>query len=204
MQQDGNQEWQQPNTQPAEVPYQPVTPQDIPSYDQNIEEPAQSESQVDEAPDDGAVLRWQGPEYVEHDRGVKWYIVFVIVAITLMAAAIFLIKSITFTILIPVMALALFVYTRRPAQYINYTVGRKGIHVNDKLYPYADFKAFAVNTRDGASSIIVIPRKRFQMALIAYFPEEVGEALVDMLAARLPMQTYAPDFMDKLLTKLRI
>lgn len=132
---------QQPNTQPAEVPYQPVTPQDIPSYDQNIEEPAQSESQVDEAPDDGAVLRWQGPEYVEHDRGVKWYIVFVIVAIALMAAAT-LIKSITFTILIPVMALALFVYTRRPAQYISFTIGRKRTTKRSTInyILYADFK----------------------------------------------------------------
>ena len=42
------------------------------------------------------------------------------------------------------------------------------------------------------------------MGLIAYFPENVGEELVDMLAARLPMQTYTPDFLDKLLAKLRI
>jgi hypothetical protein len=42
------------------------------------------------------------------------------------------------------------------------------------------------------------------MGLTAYFPEEVGEPLVDMLAARLPMQPHQPDAIDKLLTKLRI
>ena len=205
MQQDGNQEWQQPSAQPSEAPYQPIQSNSPEALDGPIETP-QPGGQDDSPLESGGepVLRWQGPEYIEHDRDAIWYVVFGIVTLVFMAIAIFLIKSITFTILIPVMAVALFVYTRRPAQNINYTVGRKGIHVNDKLYPYSDFKAFAVNTRDGVSSIVVIPRKRFQMGLIAYFPENVGEELVDMLAARLPMQTYTPDFLDKLLAKLRI
>lgn len=203
MQQDENQEWQQPNTQPSGMPYQPV----MPEQDSSVGVDDLTQTEVDNQPvnvDDSAVLRWEGPEYIEHDRDNRWYVIFGIITLAFMAAAIFLIKSITFTVLIPVMALALFFYTRRPAQNINYTVGRKGIHVNDKLYSYSDFKAFAVNTREGINSVVIIPRKRFQMALIAYFPEEVGETLVDMLAARLPMKTYTPDFLDKLLTKLRI
>lgn len=205
MKEDEKQEWQQPSAQPGGAPYQP----------NQDDAPRQPEAQVDgraeaddvlqsDAQDDGAVLRWEGPEYAEHDRDKKWYIIFAVVTLLLMAASIFLIQSITFTILIPVMAAALFVYVRRPPQLISYTLSRKGLHVGDKMYAYGELKAFAINSSTGAHSVILIPRKRFQMAITAYFPEEVGEPLVDMLAARLPMQTYTPDFLDKLLAKLHI
>lgn len=206
MQQDENQDWQQPHAQPGGAPYQPTSDDSEGSVN---EQPTDEGAQVD-APsqasteDDDAVLRWEGPEYVVSDRGGKWYIFFALVTLALMAISIFLIGSITFTILIPVMAVALFVYIRRPPQQISYVLSRKGIHVNDKIYTYDQLKAFAVNSAAGVHSVILIPRKRFQMAITAYFPEEVGEPLVDMLAARLPMQTYTPDFLDKLLAKLHI
>lgn len=204
MQQDENQEWQQPNTQRGGAPYQPdhdEAPQTV-EEQPNDEDMANKESA--DSQDDGAVLRWQGPEYAEHDRDKKWYVIFAFVTILLMGASIFLIQSITFTILIPVMAAALFIYVRRPPQMISYTLSRKGLHVGDKMYGYGELKAFAINSTTGAHSVILIPRKRFQMAVVAYFPEEVGEPLVDMLAARLPMQTHTPDFLDKLLAKLHI
>jgi hypothetical protein len=37
-----------------------------------------------------------------------------------------------------------------------------------------------------------------------YFPEDVGEALVDMLAARIPMNEVKQDAIDHLLARLRL
>jgi len=203
--QDGNEEYRQPSPQAGGAPYQPVSD----NQDMSGETEAQlggvavAEAQVD-SEDDGAVLRWQGPEYLAHARDKMWYVIFGIVTLALMAVAIFLIQSVTFAVLIPVMAAALFVYTRRDPQAINYTLSRKGLHVNDKMYPYDTFKAFAVYSHAGNHSVILLPRKRFQMGVTAFFPEEAGESLVDMLAARLPMQNHSPDFIDRLLAKLRI
>lgn len=206
MQNDDNQEWQQPSARPGGAPYQPNA-DDAPQADSEapFEAPESQAKEADDTPEDeSSVLRWEGPEYAEHDRDKKWYVIFAVVTLGLMAASIFLIQSITFTVLIPVMAVALFVYVRRTPQLISYTLGRKGLHVNDKMYAYGELKAFAINSHAGMHSVILIPRKRFQIAVTAYFPEEVGEPLVDMLAARLPMQTYTPDFLDKLLAKLHI
>lgn len=200
------QHYQQPNEQATGAPYQatatdaavPPEPAAVPADSQNTQtDPAATPHE-----DDDAVLRWDGPEYITHDHNPRWYIILGVVTLALMAAAIFLFDSITFAILIPVMTAALVVYTRRGPQTITYTVSRQGIHVGEKLYPYDAFKSFAVSSHGGHHSVILVPRKRFQMALTAYFPEEVGEPLVDMLAARLPMQTHTPDFMDKLLAKL--
>ena len=149
-------------------------------------------------------MRWQAHEYIHHNRSAGWFILFAIVVLGLIAAAIFLIKSITFAILVPVMAAALLVYIHRPPRLLEYTLSRQGVHVNDHLYPFGEFKAFGV-IRDGQEySVMLLPTKRFKPGVTIYFPEESGEAIVDMLGARLPMQELHLDVVDKILRKLRI
>ncbi len=154
--------------------------------------------------DDAALLRWEGTEYVHSGRSAKWYIIFGVVTVAAVVAAIMLLKSITFAILIPVMVVALLVYVRRAPDVLQYTLSRKGIHVNDKLFTYDQFKSFGVVSYNGSHSVVLTPRKRFQIGQTLYFPEEIGEQLVDMLAERLPMKEAAPDAIDKLLAKLHL
>ena len=62
---------------------------------------------VDE--DDQSVLRWKEAEYVQYEQSRTWFVVLGVVVVVLMAVAFFLMKSITFAILIPIMAVALVV-----------------------------------------------------------------------------------------------
>jgi hypothetical protein len=154
--------------------------------------------------DDAALLRWEAGEYQHHSRSAVWYVIFAVIAVIAVVLAIVIVKSITFAILIPVMALALIVYVRRAPDVIQYTLSRKGLHVNDKLYTYDTFKAFGIISSPTSHSVVLVPRKRFQIGQTVYFPEEIGEQLVDMLAARLPMNEIAPDAIDRLLAKLHL
>ena len=210
-----------PQVAPAQ-PIQPVpAPQPLADTPVIIAEPA-SEAPVavqdavlaEEAPvmqsvdslstDDVALLRWEGTEYVHSTRSVKWYIIFGVVTVAAVVAAIMLLKSVTFAILIPVMVIALLVYVRRAPDTLQYVLSRKGIHVNDKLFTFDQFKSFGVLSYNSAHSVVLTPRKRFQIGQTLYFPEEVGEQLVDMLAERLPMKEVAPDAIDRLLAKLHL
>jgi hypothetical protein len=121
-----------------------------------------------------------------------------------MAIAIFLIKSITFIILVPVMAVALFVYVNRPPRMIDYTLSRKGLHINDRLYSFTEFKGFGVIHDGKEYSVLLLPIKRFVPGVSVYFPEQAGEAIVDILGTRLPMQELRLDFVDRIIRKLRI
>jgi hypothetical protein len=78
-------------------------------------------------------VRWQANEYIHHEKNLIWFIIFTIVVMALIAVAIFVIKSITFAVLVPVMAAALLVYTHRPPRLVDYTLSRQGVHVNDHL-----------------------------------------------------------------------
>ena len=124
-------------------------------------------------------------EYIHHERNILWFVVFAVVVLALMAIAIFLMDSISFAILVPVMAAALLVYVHRPPRVLDYTLSRQGLHVNDHLYPFSDFKGFGVIHDGEEYSVMLIPIKRFQPGVVVYFPEEAGEAIVDMLGARL-------------------
>ena len=149
-------------------------------------------------------VHWQATEYIHHEKNMGWFIVFGIVVLGFMAIAIFLINSITFAILIPVMAAALLVYTHRPPRILDYTLSSKGLYVNEKLYPLPEYKSFGIIQDAGEFSVMLIPVKRFKPGVTVYFPENAGEAIVDMLGARLPMQDLRLDAIDRLIRKLRI
>lgn len=214
-------EWQQPTEQPSQAPYavateeqpphEPVvslTPDDYPPdpVPVSVENPVLLEDEAPNSASSGSEepVRWQAHEYIHHEKNAVWFMLFGLVVIALILLAIFVIQSITFAILVPVMAASLLVYSHRPPRLLNYTLSRQGLHINEKLYPFADFKGFGV-IRDGSEySVMLIPVKRFLPGVSVYFPEEAGEAIVDMLGARLPMQELHLDFVDKLVRKLRI
>ena len=209
--------WQQPAapTQSG-LPYQPVIPEQAAEPQPEPSEPMTQDfsnptddvmDQPDAIPqgtEDEALLRWQATEYVDHDRTVGWYVMLGVICLILVAVAVLFMKSWTFALLIPVMAVALVVYTRRPPALLNYTLSRKGLYVNDHLYAYDTFRGFSVVNHGNQHIANLIPRKRFQMAQTVHFPEEVGEPLVDMLAARMPMQEAKPDIFDRIITRLRM
>jgi len=218
--------WQPPQSQPSQAPYAaheepartPVitlTPEELQpaptgqpaSADQQLTSSSETTDKMfdeDVAQPEEELVRWQGTEYIHHEKDAMWFVVFGIVVAILTVISVFVIQSITFTILIPVMAVALVVYTRRPPRVISYTLGRQGLHVNDQLYPFGAFKGFVVIHDDLEYSIMLLPTKRFQLGVSIYFPEEAGEAIVDVLAARLPMQERHLDAFDKIIHKLRI
>jgi hypothetical protein len=223
MQPDRNpSEWQQPHETTAQEPpansglttpqAQPVvtlTPDEIPPANiqpiasqptapMTAQEPQQSTDTEMEP------IRWQAHEYIHHEKNVSWFILFSVVVIGLMAVAIFWMQSISFAILVPVMAAALLVYSHRPPRLLDYTLSRQGLHVNDKLYTFPEFKSFGVIHDGQEYSVMLIPTKRFRAGVSVYFPEEAGEAIVDMLGARLPMQELHLDLIDKIIRKLRL
>ena len=225
---DNAENWQQPTQQPANSPYtapvdesvapqQPVvTMQPDATAPAAFAEPVSTNTtaEANATQTDNATLaddsleaqpvRWQAKEYIDREKNALWFVGFAVITIGFMILAVFLMKSWTFAILIPVMAATLLVFTQRPPRVLDYTLGRKGLHINDHLYSFSDFKAFAVIHGDDEHSISLIPVKRFKPAVSIYFPEEVGEAIVDLLATRLPMQELHLDFIDRMTRKLRL
>jgi hypothetical protein len=148
------------------------------------------------------LIEWEASEYVHHEKDTSWFIVLAIGTLMALGVALFF-RQWTFALLIVVMAVAIVFFARRPPRTLHYALDTSGIRINDRLYPYRDFRAFGVVNEGPLYSVVLIPTGRFVPATSMFFEEQDGEKIVDILAARLPMEKIKVDFVDTLTRKLR-
>jgi len=149
-------------------------------------------------------IQWQAPEYIQRPRSPLWFVGFWASVVILMAVAILVIKSWSFALLIPAMAVALVIYSHRPPRQIQYVLSGKGLYINDKLHPIEEFRSFGVLQEEAMPALMLIPTKRFRLGLTVYFPSEYGEQIVDLLGGRLPMKDMKLDAFDRIVRKLHM
>jgi hypothetical protein len=150
-------------------------------------------------------VHWSANEYIHEEKNALWFMLFGLIALVLIAVDIFWMKSYTFSALVVVMAVAIVVYSKRPPKVIDYTLsGDQGLYVGDDLHHFSEFKAFGLIKDKEHYSIMLIPTKRFAPGVSVYFPADVGEKIVDILGARLPMKQLKLDAIDIIIRKLRL
>ena len=148
-------------------------------------------------------ISWQAEEYVVRDHNTGWYFGLFFIGIALLAVAV-LIKSWTFFALIILCIISILVFTLRPPRKISYVLDDEGLKEGERLHKYEEFKAFGITKEGNHYSAVLIPKKRLGINVKVYFPGGSGEAIVDALGARLPMEEVKLDFLDKIVNFLRI
>ena len=148
-------------------------------------------------------VSWTATEYIQRSHSGWWYLGLILVTGAFCALAVFL-KDWSFLALIIICAIALIVYTVRPPRKIKYKLTSSGLIENNTTHKYGEYRAFGILKEGNNFSAILIPKKRFGVSTKVYFPETNGEAIVDALGARLPMEEVKLDFLDKIVNFLRI
>jgi hypothetical protein len=150
-------------------------------------------------------VAWEAHEYIVLDKSGLWYTIFGLLVVGFVVLDILFFHIWTLSLLVIVIAIAIIVYSRRPARVIQYTLSiKQGLYIGERLYNFDDFKAFGL-IRDGEHhSIMLIPTKRFAPGVSVYFPEEAGEKIVDILGSRLPMENLKLDVIDVIVRRLRL
>lgn len=147
-------------------------------------------------------VEWQASEYITREKNTIWFVALGLIAAVLCALALFVIKDITFAILVVVMAVAVGLFARRPARDMLYQLTHEGLSVNGKFFSFHDYRAFGVIQEGAIYSITVLPIKRFAPSVNVYFPPEYGERIVDIFGSALPMEDVKRDVIDRLSEKL--
>ena len=148
-------------------------------------------------------VSWEAEEYIKRARNIWWYIGLFVIGAGLCALSVYF-KQWTFLVLIIVCIIAILVTSSRPPRKIRYSLNASGLTEGDRLHKYEDFRAFGILKENSHFSAILIPKKRFALSVKVYFPETNGEAIVDALGARLPMEDVKLDLLDKIVNFLRI
>ncbi len=173
-----------------------------PVADEPIVRPQPLKPQIAEA---DQPVRWRAEEYIHQEKDKTWFFAFAAIAIAMILVDLLLLKSYTFSVLVIVMAVSVVIYSRRPPRTIDYVLsGRQGLYVGNQLYHFSDFRAFGLIRDQDHNSIMLIPTKRFAPGVSVYFPDEVGEKVIDILGARLPMNNLKLDLIDIIVRQLRL
>jgi hypothetical protein len=165
-----------------------------------------SAKKSDELPD--LEIHWTASESIDHKRGIWWYVI----AAVLVAAAIgvsFWLQGVSFssissTVLVVVIFIALLTVSHRPARELHYALTQEGLTIENQLHPFDDFRAFGVHQDGALWQLTLIPVKRFGFSVTMFIHDDQGEAIVDALGARLPMEDVRVDLIDKIVRKLKI
>lgn len=148
-------------------------------------------------------LNWRASEYIYHDKQIMWFVGLGLIAVMLILVALFLIKSYTFVALVVVMTIAVGYLAGRPPSEVSYQLSSKELVIAGKHFSLHDFSSFGVVNHGPLYSIVLTPTQRFMPRVNIYFPENMGEPIVDVLGAFLPMREVKQDFIDQISHKLR-
>lgn len=150
------------------------------------------------------LVNWEAREYIIREKNTGWWIGFAIVVAALGTIAV-LMKQYLFLVVIVLAAVALILHITRKPRTLHYSLSKDGLSEGNNLYTFDQFKSFGI-VDDGKNhySLVLVPKKRFGMRVIVFFPESEGEQIVDMFGARLPMEPVKSDLLDKLVRWLRI
>ena len=148
-------------------------------------------------------IHWTASEAIDHKRGVGWYLLVALIVLAIIGVSVWL-RLWTTGGLALVVFVAIVVITRRPARTVNYTLTDEGLHIENQLHAFSEFRAFGVRKEGPLWSIILIPTKRFGLSVSMYITEDQGEAIVDALGSVLPMENVQPDMVDRIITRLKL
>jgi hypothetical protein len=156
----------------------------------------------------GLDVSWTAGESIDHERGVLWYVVTTAIVMIALGLNFWLqgvsFSSISLAVLIVVVFVALLTVSRRPARELHYSLSDEGLDIEGQLHPFSEFRAFGVHQNGAAWQLTLIPVKRFGLNIEMFIHDDQGEAIVDAIGARLPMEETKVDLLDKIIHKLKI
>jgi len=154
-------------------------------------------------------ITWTASEAVEYQRKNGWYAVLIIVTAVIIGGAIILqiffdIQLWSTALLALVIFIAIMIVSRKKPRKINYRLNREGIHVDGKLHPWNEFRAFGITNSGALWTVSLIPTKRFAMDISMFIPADKGERIVDALGIVLPMEKIRNNVIDNIAGRLKL
>jgi hypothetical protein len=148
-------------------------------------------------------VTWTASEYIEHSRGVTWYLALVGGTIVLSALMYLITKDYFATGIVGVMGVVVAIFSRQKPKQLTYELSNSGLKAGEKVYPLGIFKSFALIREGALPSINLIPVKRFMSPLSIYFDPSDEQKIVSLLGNHLPLEEGSLDTIERLSRRLR-
>jgi len=121
-------------------------------------------------------IRWQAYEYEHREKTSDWFWALGIVALASAVTAI-LFENILFALLILVAAFTLALFGARAPRMVNFSIERRGVRVDNTLYPFGTLEAFWIDHNDAKDEHALIIRS--SRTLMPHIVIPITHELVD-------------------------
>ncbi|HSX33040.1 MAG TPA: hypothetical protein VLF91_01750 [Candidatus Saccharimonadales bacterium] len=147
-------------------------------------------------------MEWTASEFIAHQKGPGWYIVFTLAAAVLAVGLYLITRDSISTAAIVILSVVFGVIAGRQPRMLEYQLDAKGVSVGGLLHPYAAYKSFAIMQEGPFSSIVLLPYKRFSLPLSMYVAPDEQQRIIEALASYLPLQPGGTDFVERLMHRI--
>lgn len=149
-------------------------------------------------------ITWQASEYVHHEKEALWFAVFGLVAAAILTGTYLLLKDVVSIIVVALMAIAVVIYANRKPKSLTYELDDHGVVIDGRTYDYSSFKSFSIIQYGVVETIFLDPLDRFMPPISIYFAPDDGEKISSILGEYLPYRDKQPDYIDRIVHRLRI
>lgn len=189
----GSGSWQfKPDATPPVQKAQPLSATDYPTTQQSSPEVPLAE------------VSWSASEFIAHEKSAMWYVALFGTTIVVVALIYLLTKDIIAVVAIGFVGILFGFLAAHKPRVLNYHLDSQGLTIDQKFYPYSDFKSFGVVQEGAFSSIVFMPMKRFMPTLTVYYPPENEDQIVNALSQYMPFAPAAHDLVDKMMRRIRL
>lgn len=148
------------------------------------------------------IFSWSTVEYIQHERGPKWYMIAgAVLALTIL----FSIITGNWTLAIAALVFAgVYEYTQRnhPPQQIDVRITDLGIHVGHMFFPYGHIKAFWLHLENGTRTLNIRVHKRLYSDVVIQLANQDPAAIRDYLMGQVPEWEGKHERLSDVITRL--
>lgn len=159
--------------------------------------PAETDTGGADEPQAEVIATWNASEFAFIKTKPAWFLIVIVLAVVAVGVLIFLRQWLTIPLVV-VIAAALVVYARKEPRVLNYTLTNRGLHINDRLYPYDSFRSFWLANDYHQTVFELEPTARLMPMLSLPSSDENHELIEQTLEEHLPRSTPKNDWVDKL------
>lgn len=148
-------------------------------------------------------VTWTASEFIAHQKSIGWYAMLALVVAVLALLVYVITKDKISTGVVIIAGIVFGISAARKPRTLPYLVDNYGLHINNKLYAYKEFRSYAMLDEGAFSSIVFMPLKRFMPLLTIYYDPKDADKISSIIGARLPMETHKLDLVDQLMRRIR-
>lgn len=149
------------------------------------------------------MITWQAFEFIQYKRSQNWYILLVIIALTLAALA-FIFQYWTSLVLVFLALPVIWLRAKKEPRKITFTLSEEGLGIDKNFHPFSDLQSFWILDAPDEKQLVIRQKKALGTRLEIPLGEQDKKQVRDFLITYLPEKEEEESFITILARILKI